>query len=104
MSIDVVCVCGRTYTFRDEFAGRQATCPDCGARVTVPGGAFAEAAPEVAAPGRAPPAHRDKVAFAVAILGLAALVVALIVVFWTGWGARPWDADAPDPPAAAPDG
>ena len=37
MPIPVTCPCGRQYTFKDEFAGCRATCPECGTVVVIPG-------------------------------------------------------------------
>ena len=36
MSITVQCTCGRHLKARDEFAGKRADCPHCGAELTVP--------------------------------------------------------------------
>ncbi len=38
MTISVACECGRHYSLKKEAAGKVLTCPDCGAKVTVPGG------------------------------------------------------------------
>lgn len=37
MGLSVTCVCGKTVVARDEFAGRRAKCPNCGAVVKLPG-------------------------------------------------------------------
>lgn len=36
MAIVVRCGCGRSFDFRNELAGRQVACPDCGATVSIP--------------------------------------------------------------------
>jgi len=36
MPIQVTCACGKVYRFKDEFAGRRAKCPACGAMVAIP--------------------------------------------------------------------
>jgi DNA-directed RNA polymerase subunit RPC12/RpoP len=36
MAIPVTCGCGSEFEARDEHAGKQATCPDCGARLPIP--------------------------------------------------------------------
>lgn len=43
MTISFACKCGRHYSLRDEAARKVLTCPDCGAKVTVPGGVPAPA-------------------------------------------------------------
>ncbi len=43
MTISLACECGRHYSLKNEAAGKALTCPDCGAKVTVPGGVPAPA-------------------------------------------------------------
>jgi hypothetical protein len=46
MSIRVACICGKQYNLKDEFAGRRAKCPACGAVIAVPqSGHIPETAP-----------------------------------------------------------
>jgi hypothetical protein len=35
LAIDVLCSCGKTFTARDEHAGRRAKCPSCGSIITI---------------------------------------------------------------------
>lgn len=37
MAIECRCGCGRVFAFKNEFAGKQVACPDCGAAVAIPG-------------------------------------------------------------------
>jgi len=36
MGVSVKCRCGRSYSLKDEFAGKVVRCPHCGAQVSVP--------------------------------------------------------------------
>lgn len=54
MSIAVTCTCGRSYTLKDDLAGRDLTCPSCGAVVRVP------APPAAAGSSGDPVFDRDK--------------------------------------------
>lgn len=36
MAIDVRCDCGRTFGFKNELAGRDVACPDCGTTLSIP--------------------------------------------------------------------
>jgi hypothetical protein len=37
MSISFACECGKSFSVRDEFAGKRTKCPACGSALTVPG-------------------------------------------------------------------
>ncbi|MBE3069367.1 MAG: hypothetical protein IMZ66_03935, partial [Planctomycetes bacterium] len=93
MPIQVACACGKTYTFKDENAGRQVKCPACGQAMRVPGHAPARPAPEET--GRRF-SRAEIVAFAVA--GGAVLALGVIIpVFLIYGGAKPL---SPKEPAA----
>ena len=51
MPIRARCQCGKTYVFKDQFAGRRAQCPACGTILTIPG---ADLAPSPSPPQQAP--------------------------------------------------
>ena len=36
MSISVICDCGKSFTAKDEYAGRRAKCPACGSSLEIP--------------------------------------------------------------------
>jgi len=94
MPIQVACACGKTYTFKDQDAGRHVKCPACGQAMRVPGHAPARPAPEGETGRRF--SRAEVVAFAVA--GGAVLALAIIIpVFFIYGGARP---HAPKEPAA----
>jgi hypothetical protein len=50
MPIQAKCLCGKQYTYRDEFAGQQVDCPVCGQTINIPG----ERVPGVVPPRPAP--------------------------------------------------
>jgi len=94
MPIQVACACGKTYTFKDQDAGRHVKCPACGQAMRVPGHAPARPAPEGETGRRF--SRAEVVAFAVA--GGAVLALAIIIpVFFIYGGAKP---HAPKEPAA----
>lgn len=45
MAIDFVCACGKKLRAKDEHAGRQTTCPQCGEQVIVPAPQIVDEAP-----------------------------------------------------------
>jgi len=45
VSISVTCVCGKSFTVADEYAGRRGKCRACGRAVEIPGPAAASDAP-----------------------------------------------------------
>lgn len=94
MPIQVACACGKTYTFKDQDAGRQVKCPACGQAMRVPGHAAARPAHEEETGRRF--SRAEVVAFAVA--GGAVLALAIIIpAFFIYGGAKPL---APKEPAA----
>lgn len=53
MTIEAKCLCGKVYPFKDELAGQDVRCPDCGSTLRVP------AKPAPAAPPADPLFDRD---------------------------------------------
>ena len=51
MPIRARCQCGKTYVFKDKFAGRRAQCPACGTILTIP---EVDLAPSLSPPQQAP--------------------------------------------------
>src|SRR5438067_773864 len=37
MALSVTCICGKIMVAREQFAGKKAKCPNCGAIVEIPG-------------------------------------------------------------------
>jgi HEAT repeat protein len=61
MPITLACTCGKSYPVKDEFAGLQVACPDCGALLTIPLPPGASPPRRVAPPAKAttpPPTTR----------------------------------------------
>ncbi len=85
MPIHIVCQCGKSYMFKDEFAGRRARCPTCNREMLIPAHAAAEvedvneveAAPEKSSKG--------VLIFAICATGAVVLLAAgLLIAYYTG--------------------
>jgi prepilin-type processing-associated H-X9-DG protein len=78
MPIEVTCQCGRKLLAKDEYAGRQMQCPDCGAALVIPG----PSAPDYYASPKAPLSYARTSGLAIAsfVLGLTSIVLCLTIL------------------------
>jgi hypothetical protein len=104
MSIQVQCQCGKTYSFKDEFAGSQAACPACGQAIQIPGVA-PPPLPQAAAvgPPELPSSGRAKAPLSHSMIALLALIAVGLGAYWVLF--RPHEpAAGVDPPVHADPG